>query len=217
MTVNAVDLSGTVVAIVASGGEVDRAIAVALAEAGASIAFATFGRVQAQEFAMASIANEVWAIGREQFLAVIDATDPADVAAFADQVWDQFQRCDAVITHGGRAPAAPFEEFSLSEFEAELHTSLSPAFLVTQAFGRLMARSHGGRMVHCFREPGEGEPLDAGYLAARSAAHGLVAALRGAWGHDGVDGEVVTLPAEQSGAADRALAVERVLACLAAG
>jgi NAD(P)-dependent dehydrogenase (short-subunit alcohol dehydrogenase family) len=64
MTSTALDFTGKVVAIVASGSDVDRAIAVALAEAGADIAFATFAKVQAQEFALASIANEVWAIGR---------------------------------------------------------------------------------------------------------------------------------------------------------
>jgi NAD(P)-dependent dehydrogenase (short-subunit alcohol dehydrogenase family) len=147
---------------------------------------------------------------------VIDAASPTDIAGFAEQTWDQLGRCDAVLVHGGRAPAVPFEQFSLGEFEAELHTSLSPAFLVAQAFGRLMARSHGGKVVLCFTEPGEGEPLDAGYLAARSGGHVLAAALRDAWGHDGVDGEAITLPANVTEASlAREVAVERVWGALA--
>ena len=210
------DLAGKVVAIIGIGSETDRAIAVACAEAGANLAFGTTSRVQAEEFAMASIANEVWALGREQCLTIMDARDPVDVASFADEVWDRFRRCDAVIANPGRTPIAPFEELALAEFEADLHEALSPVFLATQAFGRLMARAHGGRIIHCFVEALRDEELDAGQLAARSGAHGLVAAARAAWGADGVDAEVVTLPSAEGGTDAAAVGAARVLERLSA-
>ena len=205
------NLTGKVIAYLGTGSDADRAIVIASAEAGADIALATISRLPTHEFGMASIANEVWVLGRDQIMTVIDAADPADVAAFADEVWDRFGRCDAVVINTGRMPAAPFEELSLAVFEADLRASLSPAFLVAQAFGRLMARSHGGRIVHCFSEPGEGDELDAGVLAARAGAQGLVAAARAAWGHDGVDSAAVTIPV----GAD-AIAAERVLGSITA-
>ena len=205
------DLAGKVVAFIGTGSESDRAIVIACAEAGADMALATTSRAQAQEFGMASIANEVWVLGREQSLTVMDARDPADAASFADQVWDRFGRCDAAITNPGRTPVAPFEELSLEEFEADLHEALSPVFLATQAFGRLMARAHGGLILHCFVEPTAAEELDAGQLAARSGAHGRVAAARAAWASDGVDAGVVTLPASAAGADADTVAARRVL------
>ena len=96
-------LTGKVIAIVGTGSARDRVIAVSLAEAGADIAIATEEALPAQEFATASIANEVWAIGREQFSAVLDASDGAAVAAFLREVRHRLGRLDAVV---GPAPIA---------------------------------------------------------------------------------------------------------------
>ena len=76
-------------------------IAVALAEAGADLALGTVSVAQVEEFSTASIANEVWAIGREQFNSVLDASDPAAAAAFAAEVCDRLGRCDAVVIAPG--------------------------------------------------------------------------------------------------------------------
>jgi len=90
-------LKGRVVAVIGTGSARDRAIAVALAEAGADIAIATERPVQEQEFATASIANEVWAIGREQFSAVIDASDSVQLSGFLAEVRRRLGRLDAVV------------------------------------------------------------------------------------------------------------------------
>ena len=90
-------LKGRVVAIVGGGSGRDRAIAIALAEAGADIAIATERLVQEQEFATASIANEVWAIGREQFSAVIDAREDGQLSSFLAEVRTRLGRLDAVV------------------------------------------------------------------------------------------------------------------------
>ena len=79
------ELEGRVIALVCRGSEADRAIAVALAEAGANLALGTVTRTQDEEFSTASIANEVWAMGREQFNRVIDAADPAEAAEVAER------------------------------------------------------------------------------------------------------------------------------------
>jgi NAD(P)-dependent dehydrogenase (short-subunit alcohol dehydrogenase family) len=89
--------AGHVYAIIARGDDTDRAIAVALAEAGASIAIATLDGSQEQEFAVASIANEVWAIGRDQFSFPLDSSKTAHVEAFANEVVVRLGRCDGLI------------------------------------------------------------------------------------------------------------------------
>jgi len=99
-------LAGRVVALIGTGSERDRAIAVALAGAGANIAIATERPVQEQEFATASIANEVWAIGREQFSAVIDASDDAQMAGFLAEARTRLGRLDAMI-RGAEAHTSP--------------------------------------------------------------------------------------------------------------
>jgi len=90
-------LANSAAALVAHGSDLDRAIAVALAEAGADVAIATESPGQSQEFATASIANEIWAIGREQFSHVLDAADTAQVEGYAREVVARLGRCDALV------------------------------------------------------------------------------------------------------------------------
>lgn len=90
-------LANSAAAIVAHGSDLDRAVAVALAEAGADVAIATESPLQEQEFGTASIANEIWAIGREQFSHVLDATNPEQVVAYAREVVARLGRCDALV------------------------------------------------------------------------------------------------------------------------
>lgn len=140
-------LEGKVVALVCRGSEADRGIAVALAEAGADIALATISRAQQEEFSTASIANEVWAIGREQFNSVIDASDPADAAAFAGEVCDRLGRCDAVVVAPGAIPFVAFDELSSDEWRPMAEGGLTGPLLVAQAFGRVIERGGGGMVV----------------------------------------------------------------------
>lgn len=138
---------GKVVALVCRGSEADRAIAVALAEAGADLALATVTPVQAEEFPTASIANEVWAIGREQFNSVLDAADPAAAAAFAAEVCDRLGRCDALVVATGPVPSVEFDELSKDEWEPMLSGALTASLVLAQAFSRVLERGGGGSVV----------------------------------------------------------------------
>ena len=88
-------LAGRVAALLCTGSDGDRAIAMALAEAGADIAIGTLQL--SQEFAVASIANEVWAVGRQQFSTVLDAENAVALAAFAAETADRLGRCDLLL------------------------------------------------------------------------------------------------------------------------
>ena len=99
-------LAGKAVAMIAHGTPLDRAIAVCLAEAGANIAIATEQPMREQEFATASIANEIWAIGREQFSYVLDASSETAVASYGAEATARLGRCDALIVVEPRAAAS---------------------------------------------------------------------------------------------------------------
>ena len=87
--------AGKSVAIVGPGGERVRSVAVVFAESGADLALGTQARTD--EFAMASIANEVWVLGNEQFLRVMDCDDAAEVEGFAEATWGEFHGCDVLV------------------------------------------------------------------------------------------------------------------------
>ena len=186
-------------AIVGEGNAGDRAVAVACAEAGARVALGTVAKTREQEYALHSIANEVWNIGPEQLVCVLDAGDAADVAAFAAQVWDRFGGCDLLVCNQDVASNAPLDELSADEWEAALRSNLTASFLAAQAFGRLMERDGGGRILLL---RGEERAGDAAYRAAKAGLVELAAAITEAWGVRGVS--VAVVPRE--GLATRAVA-----------
>lgn len=97
----ALPLAGKVVAIVGTGSDADRAIAVACAEAGADLALATESSERDQDYGMNSIANEIWAIGREHFVRVLDGA--AGVEDLVAEARERFGRCDAIVARDGFA------------------------------------------------------------------------------------------------------------------
>lgn len=184
-------LEGQVVAIIGPASAATRAIAIACGEAGADIALGTVDRSQEQEFGLNSIANELWSIGREQFVRVMDAAGAVAVTAFADEVFDRMGRCDALICAHHQPSDVPVDELGPGEWEQVLRANLTAPFLAAQAFGRLFERERHGRVL--FIE-NEGETGDASYRAARSGLAGLIAGLNDAWRERGVRAEVVAAP-----------------------
>lgn len=158
-------LAGRAAAVIGGGDAHHRAVAVAAAEAGASLALATFNALPAQEYAVHSIANEVWAIGREHLVEVMDASAPDAVGAFATRTWERFGACDALLvvsTLPRPAADAPVEE---KRAFAGRHRA---PLLAAQAFGQLMRERGAGAIV--FVAP-ERDPADAKALNAALAAH----------------------------------------------
>ncbi len=181
-------LAGKVVAVIGHGDSLHRAIAIAAAEGGANIALATTARTQDEEFAVNSIANEIWAIGREHFVCLMDAAEATAVTSFAEQTWDQFGRCDLLVCAQATLSTAPLDELSADEWEATIRTNLTSPFLAAQAFGRLMERARAGRVVFLRHS---GPDIDAASLAALAGLDTVAAAINTAWGPAGVGADVL--------------------------
>jgi NAD(P)-dependent dehydrogenase (short-subunit alcohol dehydrogenase family) len=180
-------MAGRAVALIGTGSPADRAIAIACAEEGADLALATMAAVQEQEFALNSIANEAWALGREQFVTLLDALDTADVTAFADQVFDRYRRCDVLFCCHDRPSTAPLDELSRDEWDDSLAANLTAPFLAAQAFGRVMEREGGG-VILLVIPPDEHQ--DASWQAARLGLSAVETAIGDAWSERGVEARV---------------------------
>jgi NAD(P)-dependent dehydrogenase (short-subunit alcohol dehydrogenase family) len=77
-----------------------------------------------------------------------DVSDPPQVHDAAVAVMARWGRVDALVNNAGVAVFKPVLETSFEEWRAVMATNLDGAFLCTQAFGALMARSEdrsGGR------------------------------------------------------------------------
>ncbi len=198
------DFEGRVVAISWRGTPLDRVIAVACAERGANIAFATVSMKQDEEFAMNSIANEVWSIGREHLVRLMTAWEPTAAASFADECFDRFNRCDVLVINTGITSEAPLEELSGDEWDHTVRTTMTAPFLLGHAFGRLMVREGGGLVVMLAPERDDAD------LSEQAAAAGLrvvVEGMREAWGAKGVHFEFIASEADVTSAESPAAAM----------
>ncbi|HCV00430.1 MAG: hypothetical protein CL897_00665 [Dehalococcoidia bacterium] len=158
-------LAGKVIAAIGGGDDYHRAVAVTVAEAGASVALATFNSLPQQEFAVNSIANEVWAVGREHFADVIEASDPDQMGDFAQKTWGELGPCNCLVVISSLP--TPSSDSPVEEKRAFAGRHRTP-LLAAQAFGQLMRQQGVGVVI--FVAP-ERDPADEKALNAALSAH----------------------------------------------
>ncbi len=158
------DLTGRVAVITGGAGLLGLQHASAIMEAGGTPILVDL-RADAAKEAAAALKD---AYKKEAAGFGADITDPAAVAALARTVQKRFGRVDILINNaaltvkGGSGDAeryfAPFESYPLHYWEAALKVNLTGAFLVTQAFGKLMARRRRGVILNIASDVGNISP-----------------------------------------------------------
>ncbi len=101
------DLRGKCVLVIGGETAAGRALAVALAEAGADVAIASLSLGIDTEFAVNSALNELWAMGRKGLALTIDATDAA-------QLREAVARAERELGHLDAAAVISAEEASVA-------------------------------------------------------------------------------------------------------
>jgi len=125
---DALPLAGRVALIAGAAGPFGRAIAVALAEAGAELVLTTSSRAGTEEFAINSIGNELWALDRRYLALVVDADDPASIAEALDRTLSELGRIDFIVADA--VPPARAERFCRCADEA-----MGPSGVAVLLFG----------------------------------------------------------------------------------
>ncbi|GIW13655.1 MAG: hypothetical protein KatS3mg062_1094 [Tepidiforma sp.] len=146
-------MSAGPIALFGPGGEPLRGLALALAEAGHPLGLATLAPVQAEEFATASIANELWVLGEDHLHRVLDAADPAAASAFLAELEDRFGPLAAVVVDPGPLPDIPFDEFSPDEWLPAARARLAAPLVALHAAAPLLERRGGGTAALIRRQP----------------------------------------------------------------
>ncbi len=138
----------TKVAVVTGAGSgVGKSAALALAEAGFVIVLA--GRNPGR---LLKVREELGSQSSGKHLAVpTDVTDPASVQALFRTVREAFGRLDLLFNNAGAfVPGTSIEDLPLEQWNAQLATNLTGAFLCTQEAFRIMKEQHprGGRIIN---------------------------------------------------------------------
>ncbi len=136
-------LEGRKAVVTGAGSGIGRAIAVALADAGADVVAA--GR---RREPLDSVVKEVEALGRKSLAATVDVADEASVNAFRDKVKDAFGVIDILVNNAGVTVRKPILELSLDEWDTVIRTNLTGCFLVSRAFGPMLIEQGWGRVIN---------------------------------------------------------------------
>jgi 2-deoxy-D-gluconate 3-dehydrogenase len=90
-------LKGKVALVIGGGGEMQRGVAVALAQAGADIAVSGLAPDLAAEAALHSISNEIWALGRRSTVVTLASDSPPAFADVVERTKSELGRADLVV------------------------------------------------------------------------------------------------------------------------
>ena len=123
------DLDGRVALVTGAGRNIGRAIALALAEAGASVIVnARNAKADAQ-----AVADEVTAAGGQALVHMADVGDEAAVAAMAAAAAQRFGRLDILVNNAAVRDVTPIDGIDYARWRQVTGTILDGAFLCVKA------------------------------------------------------------------------------------
>lgn len=153
-----------------SGGGIGRAIALALAEAGADVAVAGHSSLEAAE----GVAREIEALGRRAIAAQCAVSEAGDVEKFMGQVLTSWGGLDIVVNNAGTTRDSLLVRMSEDDWDAVLDANLKGTFLMTRAALKPMMKQRAGKIVNISSVMGLiANPGQANYSASKAGLIGL--------------------------------------------
>ena len=176
------NLTGKVALVTGANSGIGRAMAAALAGAGASVAVA--GRNQDRNTAVAA---ELAGLGVKTAAVQADVRDAESCRAMVEETADRLGRLDILINNAGTNIRKAPETYSLDEWREVLETNLTSVFVTSQAVYPHLKRSGGGKIVNIGSMLSIfGAPFAAPYGASKGGVVQLTKGLATAWAKDNI-------------------------------
>lgn len=138
-------LPGKVAIVTGARRGIGKAIALALAEAGADIAVCD--RV-IEDGELNAVAEEVKRLGRRSLALQADITQKADVDGLVQRVVDEFGVIDILVNNAAMNIRVPLLELREDGWDRVINTDLKGYFLCSQAVGRRMVEQKRGNIIN---------------------------------------------------------------------
>lgn len=173
--------------VIGASRPVGRAVAVALAEAGADVAVATTTRSQREEATASSCANEVGALNRKSFAATIDAASEADIQSLLERTVSELGGLDVLVNAHDVPFAKPLPKVTPAEWRRVVDVNLTGVYLACRAAAAPMLSQESGRIINIVSLLAErGMVNGAAYCATQAGVMNLTRALALEWARSGV-------------------------------
>jgi NAD(P)-dependent dehydrogenase (short-subunit alcohol dehydrogenase family) len=177
-------LTGRVSVVTGANRGIGRALAVALAEAGADLAL-----LVREPEAAAPVLEEVRALGVRAEVFEADVTSREAVRRAAGEIQDRLGTVDILVNNAGIARQGPALEVSPEEWQQVIDVNLTGLWNCCQAFGAQMAAAGSGAIVNIgsissiiVNRP-QWQPA---YNASKAAVHQLTKSLAAEWAPLGI-------------------------------
>jgi len=166
-------LDGRVAIVTGASTGIGRAIALALAGAGAKTVVAARSADKLEE-----LAKEIAGAGGEALAAPCDVTDEAKVEALFDRCRERFGDPDILVNNAGIADHTPTPDLTLARWQEVIDINLTSVFLCSRAAMRLMMPRKRGRIINIGSISAKvPRPNTAAYTATKFAIEGLTRSL----------------------------------------
>jgi NAD(P)-dependent dehydrogenase (short-subunit alcohol dehydrogenase family) len=172
------DLSGQVALVTGAARGLGRAIALALANAGADVALGLRDINSA-----GGLAGEITALGRRVLPLQMDMTRREQISGAIEQAASHFSRLDILVNNAGLGPENAAENVREEDFDLTINVNLKGTFFASQAAGRIMIRQKCGRIINMGSQAGfVALPTESIYCMTKAAISHLTKCLAVEWG-----------------------------------
>jgi NAD(P)-dependent dehydrogenase (short-subunit alcohol dehydrogenase family) len=177
------DLAGKSALVTGAARGLGRAIAVALAKAGAAVALG-LRDVNADNGAVA----EIESYGRKALPLQLDARNLAQSYAAIDRAIATFGGLDILVNNVGGGTEGPVENFTEEEFDFTIDQNVKSTFFLSQYAGKhMIARGRGGRIINMSSQAGFiALPGEAIYCLSKAAVSHMTKCFAVEWGKHGI-------------------------------
>ncbi|MGC4093484.1 MAG: 2-dehydro-3-deoxy-D-gluconate 5-dehydrogenase KduD [Polyangiaceae bacterium] len=182
MSTGAFRLDGQVALVTGSATGIGRAIALALAEAGADVV--CHGNSRPAD----AVRDEIRALGRRSEALVGNLGERGTAQRLVEQSREALGSVDILINNAGTIRRAPAVEFSEEDWDFVLDVNLSSVFRLCQAAGRHMVAAGRGKIVNVASLLSfQGGITVPAYAASKGGVAQLTKALANEWAPRGVN------------------------------
>jgi len=162
---------------------IGKAMAVALAEAGADIIAVS----KSLETEGSAVEKEVRAVGREFKAYTCDFANREAVKAFSAQVRADFETIDILVNNAGTILRAPAAEHPEEYWDTIIETNLNAQFILSRDLGKRMVERKSGKIIFTASMlTFQGGITVPGYAAAKGGVGQLTKALANEWAQHNV-------------------------------
>jgi 2-deoxy-D-gluconate 3-dehydrogenase len=181
-TVGAFTLEGKKALVTGASKGIGKAIALAYAEAGADVAL-----VSRSAEALAEVAKEVEALGRQAVVIPADLTDRDAASAAVHASIERLGHLDIVVNNaGGSNFLVEFKDLRLAGWDKIMRLNLDSAMAVCHAVAPHLLERGSGSVINVASVAALGAPFLAPYAAAKAGVVALTKTLAVEWALSGV-------------------------------